>query len=130
MQDDQEHVGMSGTYYAGETQCAVSIAADSRCEMCGALLVDNSTDHKNDHDSLEALRKIADLWLWDSVACEIVLARIIAPDASYRELGKMVGVKWTTVMYHMDKLAREYPQVGYFVRDHGPRAQAQKRRSP
>jgi hypothetical protein len=116
---------MAESFYEGSVSYAV---APPRCEMCGALLVGNDTDHKNHHDALESLRMIADLWLWDAVACQAVLARLVDPDASYAQIGKLAGVSKQAVGKAITRMEATYPQVGYFVRAHGPAAIAQKKR--
>lgn len=119
---------MSSTTYAGTVGAAVTIAADARCELCGAVLASHDTEVGEGWKAVEAMRMIADLWLWDSVACGIVLARMVHPDATYRQLGRMVGRDEKAVRNRMDRLEAEYPQVGYFVRSHGPHSMAQNRR--
>lgn len=106
-----------------------TIADAARCEMCGALRFgDGKTDSRPSYDMVEMLRLLADIWLQDPIALGVVLARVVMPTASMREIGAVVGRDVSTVAHHMRALAAYKPTLGRFVESKNQHAQAWKRR--
>lgn len=103
--------------------------AESRCELCGGIVTSaGECDTRPAHTAAEALRFLADIWLQDRRAAEIILCRLVIPGASYRDIAKMCKSRVQYIDYSMKNIGKAFPQVEGFCRDHGPRASGQRRR--
>ena len=105
-----------------------TIRGEERCELCGALKTAEGVDIKASWGAVEAMRRLADIWLQDPIALGIVLARVAMPTASYRDLGVAVGSNHVEVQRKLSALRAYMPCVAAFAESKNAHAQARKRR--
>jgi len=103
--------------------------APERCELCGA---ERHGDHWDRPDSntgaLDLLRRIAHLHETDPVGVQLMLKRIVHPNASQRELAEMLGCSQSWVKKKILKLTKSNPKLRAFFGRESKEARAQQRR--
>jgi len=105
-----------------------TIRGEERCELCGALKTAEGVDIKASWGAVEAMRRLADIWLQDRVACELLIARVALPSATYRELGRLFNLDPMSLVRRASSLGKYSRAIGLYVKPQGPHAQAQARR--
>lgn len=108
-----------------------SAASEDRCEMCGGVKTSCGVDCRPPAPAAEALRRMADVWLQDRLSVEIILCRVVFPDMSYAQIGKMCGgVSRQRIDQKLRQIESAFPHIGAFCRDQSAYATAQRRKSP